>query len=228
MKRFICVLLTCLTILSLTGCVSSGPKSESLSSDQEDGQVKLTFTAEFYDNSGTQWLSATGSSFDIVPNKVKEYTYSTEGYWEYTWTMSSVMSVFIDGKQIDSCGSTILFADDRLEKLDMRVNDVINTHVRTNITGIDTEEPWYSMNWKDWWTIQWWCINEQSHGNTIKPRIVIIQSQEGDPICMYGGSEVSWELCKNLPKTTHITIDGMDLYVHRANFSIVDTSLLRG
>lgn len=228
MKRFICALLTCLMLLSLTGCVSSGPKSESLSSDQEDGKVKLTFTAEFYDNSGAQWLSVTGSSFDIVPNKVKEYTYSTEGYWEYTWTMSSVMSVYIDGKQIDSCGSTILFADDRLEKLDMRVNDVINTHVRTNLTGIDTEEPWYSMNWKDWWTIQWWCINEQSHGNTIKPRIVIIQSQEGDPICMYGGAEVSWELCKNLPKTTHIIIDGMDLYVHRANFSIVDTSLLKG
>ena len=178
MKRFICALLTCLMVLSLTGCVSSGPKSESLSSEQEDGKVKLTFTAEFYDNSGTQWLSATGSSFDIVPNKVKEYAYSTEGYWQYTWTMSSVMSVFIDGKQIDSCGSTILFADDRLEKLDMRINDVINTHVRTNITGIDTEEPWYSMNWEDWWTIQWWCINEQSHGNTIKPRIVIIQSQE--------------------------------------------------
>ena len=138
------------------------------------------------------------------------------------------MSVYIDGKQIDSCGSTIIFADNRLEILDMNIPEVINTHARTNDAYIDANEPWYSMNWTDYWTVQWWCINEQSHGRDVKPRIVVIQSQTGEPIRMYSGSDVSWELCKNLPKTTHITIDGMDLYVHRANFSIIDTSILKG
>lgn len=228
MRKFLCMLMVVLTILMCAGC--GGPKGETLSGDSgpEDEAVKITFNADFYDNAGDLWLSATGSTFNIEPNKVKEYTYSTEGYWEYSWAMSSVMSVYIDGKQIDSCGSTIIFADNRLEILDMNIPEVVNTHARTNDAYIGVDEPWFSMNWTDYWTVQWWCINEQSHGRTLKPRVVVIQSQTGEPIRMYSGSDVSWELCKNLPKTTHITIDGMDLYVHRANFSIIDTSILKG
>lgn len=56
--------------------------------------------------------------------------------------------------------------------------------------------------------------------------MVIIQSQLGNPICVYSGDDVAWDIPKNLPKTTMVTIDGKVLYIHRANFSIVDMRLI--
>jgi len=65
-------------------------------------------------------------------------------------------------------------------------------------------------------------LNNGSHG----ARLVIIQSQLGNPICVFSGNDVSWDIPKNLPKTTMVTIDGKVLYIHRANFSIVDMELI--
>jgi len=56
--------------------------------------------------------------------------------------------------------------------------------------------------------------------------VVVIQSQLGDPICAYSGDEVYWKVCKDLPKTTKLMIDGKALYIHRANFQIIDKKLL--
>ena len=50
----------------------------------------------------------------MSPNIVNEYTYSGE-YWERTETMSSVITITIDGKQIESCGSTVLFVENGLK-----------------------------------------------------------------------------------------------------------------
>lgn len=59
-----------------------------------------------------------------------------------------------------------------------------------------------------------------------KSRVVVIQSQLGDPICAYSGDSVFYEVCEDLPKTTKLSVDGKALYIHRANFQIIDTSLL--
>lgn len=59
-----------------------------------------------------------------------------------------------------------------------------------------------------------------------KSRVVIIQSQLGDPICAYSGDDVYYEVCEDLPKTTKLMIDGKALYIHRANFQIIDKELL--
>ena len=64
----------------------------------------------------------------------------------------------------------------------------------------------------------------QSNTDTAE-RVIIIQSQNGAPICMFKGNEVSWKLCAHLPKTTEIMIHGMPVYIHRANFSIVDLAI---
>ena len=48
----------------------------------------------------------------------------------------------------------------------------------------------------------------------------------GIPICAYSGDDVYWEVRNDLPKTTKLMIDGKALYLHRANFLILDTSLL--
>ena len=59
-----------------------------------------------------------------------------------------------------------------------------------------------------------------------KPMVLVIQSQLGVPICAYSGDNVYWEVCNDLPKTTKLMIDGKAIYVHRANFQIIDLSLL--
>ena len=44
--------------------------------------------------------------------------------------------------------------------------------------------------------------------------------------CLSCGDEVYWKIPKDLPKMTKLMIDGKALYIHRANFQIIDTALL--
>lgn len=59
-----------------------------------------------------------------------------------------------------------------------------------------------------------------------KSRVVVIKSQLGQPITAYSGDEVYWKIPDDLPKMTKLMIDGKALYIHRANFQIIDTALL--
>ena len=59
-----------------------------------------------------------------------------------------------------------------------------------------------------------------------KSRVVVIKSQLGQPIVAYSGEDVYWEIPDDLPKFTKLMIDGKALYIHRANFQIIDKSLL--
>ena len=45
-------------------------------------------------------------------------------------------------------------------------------------------------------------------------------------IVAYSGEDVYWEIPDDLPKFTKLMIDGKALYIHRANFQIIDKSLL--
>ena len=63
--------------------------------------------------------------------------------------------------------------------------------------------------------------------NMGKAKVIIISSQMGIPIGVYQGSEVYVEVPSDLPKTTRISIDGKALYIHRANYQIVDTELIK-
>lgn len=219
MKKFIA--LTLLVIMLIFCCVGCSPDTAThLGSTDKDGN-SLTFVAEFYDNHGAQWLSVEGSHFNITPNKVKEYYYDTDGSWVMGYSMSSVVSVDIDGHNIETCGSTVLFYDKGLEKIDIELPPtvVFDPDIGTDITVPD------DVRWKDMWTIEWWWYVKDVQNEHVDSRIVIIQSQEGDPICMFMGDNVSWDVSKNLPKTTEICIDGKMIYIHRANYAIVDTSL---
>ena len=60
-----------------------------------------------------------------------------------------------------------------------------------------------------------------------KPQVVVIQSQLGVPICAFSGDDVYWEIPDDLPKMTKLMIDGKALYIHRANFEIIDRALIK-
>lgn len=56
--------------------------------------------------------------------------------------------------------------------------------------------------------------------------MVVIKSQLWKPITAYSGDDVYWEIPEDLPKMTKLMIDGKALYIHRANFQIIDKELL--
>ena len=121
------------------------------------------------------------------------------------------VTITIDGKQIESCGSTVLFVEEGL------VPDV----------EFNTEEVDVSSDASGLGDLNIVAETVNKYKNYFgKPTVVVIQSQLGDPICAYSGDDVYWEVSDNLPKTTKLMIDGKALYIHRANFQIIDKGLL--
>lgn len=121
--------------------------------------------------------------------------------------MSSVINITIDGRQMVSCGSTAIFAETGLNREVDFSADKIEGNNAGSIISVAT------------------LIN--GYRNAFgKPMVLVIQSQLGVPICAYSGDNVYWEVCDDLPKTTKLMIDGKAIYVHRANFQIIDLSLL--
>lgn len=157
-------------------------------------------------------MTVTGSNISIEANIVEEPNYSPEDGWGYTETLSSVMTITIDGSQLESCGSTILFAqDDLAPDVDFKQEEVENIQ---SSAGSLADLPIIAG------------VVNQYKNYFGKPTVVVIQSQLGDPICAYSGNDVYWEVCEDLPKTTKLMIDGKSLYIHRANFQIIDRDLL--
>lgn len=220
MKRIIALILSLFMLLSLCAC--DNPHSTTMITP-EDESVKISYVADFFDNYGDKWMSVEGTSFDISPNKVREYYYDTDGSWISGWTTSSVMTVKIDNRHIETCGSTILFYDTRLEKIETETPENIKLSEGDSYT---VNAP-HDLRYGDAWSLHWWWDTHQQENKTPAARAVIIQSQNGDPICMFTGDKVTWEVSRNLPKTTEIFIDGMPVYVHRANFAIVDLTVFQ-
>lgn len=203
-----CLLLGIVMLLGLTGCNWAG-----LDNDIQEikGSIKgCTYNCMFYSNTGERFMTVQGENISLSSNVVKERSYSEDGGWGYVDTLSSVVTITVDGSQIENCGSTVIFAQDDLEP-------------DADFEGIDSIES--ESNGITDWTMIAGVVN--SYKNYFgKPTVVVIQSQLGVPICAYSGKDVYWEVCEDLPKTTKLMIDGKALYIHRANFQIIDRDLL--
>lgn len=203
-----CLLLGIVMLLGLTGCNWAG-----LNNDIQEikGSIKgCTYNCMFYSNTGERFMTVQGENISLSSNVVRERSYSEDGGWGYVDTLSSVVTITVDGSQIENCGSTVIFAQDDLEP-------------DADFEGIDSIES--ESNGITDWTMIAGVVN--SYKNYFgKPTVVVIQSQLGVPICAYSGKDVYWEVCEDLPKTTKLMIDGKALYIHRANFQIIDRDLL--
>lgn len=191
-------------IISVSGCAMFKSELNSL-----NGSITgNTYECQFYSNDGNKFMTLTGQKIDIGANTVKEKTYN-DGSWGYTETLSSVVTITVDGHQMSNCGSTVLFIEKGLEPdVDFQIQDV------------DSEASGIGDN-----TIIANAVNKYKNMFG-KPVVVVIQSQLGDPICAFSGEDVYWEVCQDLPKTTKLMIDGHALYIHRANFQLIDKDLL--
>jgi len=208
-NKLLClVALITVIAMSVAGCSWAGFGS---SLNNLSGSIKgNTYECEFYSNSGELFMTAEGTNINLSANIVDEYTYSGDT-WERTETMCSVITITIDGKQMESCGSTVLFIEEGLEP-DVEF-DATNLSIDSEANGIGDM------------TIIAETVNKYKNYFG-KGTVVLIQSQLGDPICAFSGEDVYWEVSENLPKTTKLMIDGKALYIHRANFQIIDKELL--
>ena len=204
MKKLICIFLALCVMSALAGCAMFSNEVNSL-----NGSITgNTYECQFYSNDGNKFMTLTGQKIDINANPIREKVYGDRG-WEYTKTLSSVVTITVDGHQISNCGSTVLF-----------VEDGIMPDVDFQIENIDSETSGLGDN-----TIIANVVNKYKNAFG-KPVVAVIQSQLGDPICAFSGSNVYWEVCEDLPKTTKLMIDGHALYIHRANFQLIDRDLL--
>ena len=204
MKKLICIFLALCVISALAGCAMFSNEVNNL-----NGSITgNTYECQFYSNDGNKFMTLTGQKIDINANPIREKVYGDRG-WEYTKTLSSVVTITVDGHQISNCGSTVLFVEDGLMP-----------DVDFQIENIDSETSGLGDN-----TIIANVVNKYKNAFG-KPVVAVIQSQLGNPICAFSGSNVYWEVCEDLPKTTKLMIDGHALYIHRANFQLIDIDLL--
>ena len=205
-KRSFAILLLLLLLVGLTGCA----KLQSGVHDLHGSIIGNEYRIDIFDNEGIRTLRSHGKKIDIDNNIVEEQTYSSEtDSWLTTKTLSSVITITIDGKQLISCGDTCIFYDSRLSpEYEFYLNDIES----------DSSGVWDSVLISG-------MVNSVKNAFG-KPMVVVIKSQMGSPIYAFSGNRVYWEIEQDLPRFTKLMIDGKALYIHRANFQIIDKALL--
>ena len=206
MKRVCTLALLLVTVLSLSACA----RLQSGIHDLHGSIVGNEYYIDIFDNTGVRTLKTHGKKIDIDNNIVEEKTYSSESdSWLSTKTLSSVITITIDGKQLVSCGDTCIFYDSRLSpEYEFYLDDI-----ESDSSGI------------------WDSVLISGMVNSVKnefgkPMVVVIKSQMGAPIYAFSGNKVYWEIQEDLPRFTKLMIDNKALYIHRANFQIIDKALL--
>lgn len=197
-------------ILSMTGCAAFQNSAQNLRGDISGA----TYTIEFYADNGTKTMTTTGQRIGIDANKIKEIDYDSDGSRTTRYSMSSVITLTIDGHEMNTCGDTVIFAESGLNK---EADFSADKYAVVESMGTDSllEAKIFAKP-----------INEYRNAFG-KPVVVVIKSQDGTPICAYSGESVYWEVCDNLPKTTKLMIDSKALYIHRANFQTIDKALIK-
>lgn len=206
MKKIITIIISLIMIFNLSGCALF----ESKLNDIKGNLSGNGYTIETYDNYGNKIMTTKGGKINIKGNPVESTSYDSDGSVITNYELSSVITINIDGKEIESCGNTCIFSqtglkpDVNFSQEDIYSEDDGKISNNTLISNI---------------------INKYKN-NFGKSRVVVIKSQLGLPITAYSGDEVYWSVPKKLPKMTKLMIDGKALYIHRANYQIIDTELL--
>ena len=114
MRRIQRVLTIVIILILMTG-IAGCAKLQSGIHDLHGSIIGNEYNIDIFDNTGIRTLKSHGKKIDIDNNVVEERTYSsTTDEWYTTKTLSSVITITIDGRQLISCGDTCIFYDKRL------------------------------------------------------------------------------------------------------------------
>jgi len=203
-KKAWAMLLSFMLLLNLSGCAML----DSQMSDLKGSLIGNEFNIKFYDNNGIGYLTVVGHKVDVEGVTVETNSVDEDGEKTTNYELSSVISITVDGSNMEQVGNTVIFEESGLNKVtDFKLPEEIIASGGT-FTALDRQ------------------INDVKNifGTS---KLVVISSQLGVPIAVYGGNSVYWEVPDDLPKMTKLNIDGKALYIHRANYIILDTSLLK-
>ena len=197
-------LVAMISIFVVSGCA----KLASAINDIKGSLIGNQYTIYTYDNFGNLVLETSGKKIDIAGNPVKTTSYDENGKVITGYELSSVITITIDGNEIESCGDTCIFVQKGLTPdVDFTTETIKSSSGILDITSISAKLNQYKNKFG-------------------KARVVVIKSQLGNPIMAFSGDSVYWEIPEDLPKMTKLMIDGKALYIHRANFQIVDKELI--
>ena len=201
--RYLASLCIIIMLFSLSSCGWFGNKMKNIKGEL----IGNDFTISFYDHFGTNTQTIYGDKVGLQSNYVSTVSIDSEGVESTNYEMSSVITMTIDGNEAVVTGDTIIFAEDGLEKLeDFSVpEEIVSSGGTINILDRNINKL------------------QNLHGTA---KIVVVCSQLGVPIAVYGGDSVYWEIPDDLPKTTKLLVDGKALYIYRATYRILDTALI--
>ena len=205
-KRVISIITIVVMLFSLSGC----SMLESKINDLKGNLVGNGYDIYTYDNYGDKVLETSGDKISITGNKTETTSYDSDGSKITGYDLSSVITITIDGAEIQSCGDTCIFEQDGLNAEVNFTQEVIDSQTDGSLDE-NTAIARFVNRYKNMFG---------------KSRVVVIKSQLGQPITAYSGDDVYWEIPEDLPKMTKLMIDGKALYIHRANFQIIDKTLL--
>lgn len=199
LKKAALSLLLCGSLM-LTGCSWISSKIHEF----RGSLIGNSYTIDTFDNFGRKVMTTSGSKVSVSGN----YVNATE---DSKGDLTSVLTVNIDGEQMIASGDTMVFFEKGLEpEYDWSIQQIDGNGSPLDVTDN---------------TLISGKLNA-IRNNFGKPRVVVIESQLGLPVYAFSGNKVYWEIPDDLPKFTRITIDGKSLYIHRANFQIIDLALL--
>lgn len=197
-------LVAMISIFVVSGCA----KLASAINDIKGSLIGNQYTIYTYDNFGNLVLETSGKKIDIAGNPVKTTSYDENGKVITGYELSSVITITIDGNEIESCGDTCIFVQKGLTPdVDFTTETIQSSGSVLDITSLSAKLNQYKNKFG-------------------KARVVVIKSQLGNPIMAFSGDSVYWEIPEDLPKMTKLMIDGKALYIHRANFQIIDKELI--
>ena len=197
-------LVAMISIFVVSGCA----KLASTINDIKGSLIGNQYTIYTYDNFGNLVLETSGKKIDIAGNPVKNTSYDENGKVITGYELSSVITITIDGNEIESCGDTCIFVQKGLTPdVDFTTETIQSSGSVLDITSLSAKLNQYKNKFG-------------------KARVVVIKSQLGNPIMAFSGDSVYWEIPEDLPKMTKLMIDGKALYIHRANFQIIDKELI--
>lgn len=197
--KLIMITLISILIINLTGCASIRDKIANIRGDL----IGNHFVISAFDNYANKILTVEGTKITVgLLENEANLDPDSAGY------ESSVLELTVNGKQMFQVGNTIIFAEDGLDMVE-------DFQVPTDV-AVDSGGGFVPFDR---------LINELK--NKIgKEKTIIISSQMGIPIGVYQGEEVFVTVPDNLPKMTRLNIDGKSLYIHRANYIILDTDMI--
>lgn len=201
MKPIICMSLACLLGVSVLGCA----KLKDWIGKIKGELVGQHFTITTYDDYANKTLSIEGKKVTVglLENSANFDAESTD-------FKSEVLEITINGKQMFQVGNTVIFEEDGLNVVEhYDIKDEIKANSGGGYVPFDR------------------AVNKLKN-ELGKKKTIIISSQQGVPIGVYQGDDVYVTIPADLPKMTRLNIDGKALYIHRANYVIIDTEMIEG